>query len=194
MEAASVEYPLALPAANPLTLTFAVSGGGIFTVKAAPDQGSGEFRTLYERMPSATNMEYPARVDLANFAGTSIRLRFEARDPTGEAQWVEPAIVAGNAPQAPRISAGCPDSQSCWARRAAATVQLWQGSRGVLDAPIGLVCGERKLFFRGFRVRVAATRWRNGARPPNCWKRARSRRRGVIACATASATGPARST
>jgi hypothetical protein len=36
----------------------------------------------------------------------------------------------------------------------------------VLDAPIGLVCGERKLFFRGFRVRVAGDsleEWRSAS-------------------------------
>jgi hypothetical protein len=165
VEAASVEYPLALPAANPLFLTFAVSGGGIFTVKAAPGQGGGEFRTLYERMPSATNMEYPAKVDLANFAGTSIRLRFEARDSTGEAQWVEPAIIAGNAPQAPAFppASGQP---KLLGKAGGCDIQLWKGSRGVLDARVGLVCGERKLFFRGFRVRVAGDsleEWRSAS-------------------------------
>jgi hypothetical protein len=164
VEAASVEYPLALPAASPLFLTFAVSGGAIFTVKAAPFQG-GEFRTVYERMPSASNLATPARVDLANFAGTSIRLRLEARDSTGEAQWVEPAIVAGNAPEPPAFPpvGGLPKTLG---KAGGCEVQLWPGSRGVLDAPVGLVCGGRKLFFRGFRVRVAGDsleEWRSAS-------------------------------
>jgi hypothetical protein len=32
---------------------------------------------------------------------------------------------------------------------------LWPGARGVLDAPLGFVCGGRRLFVQGFRVRVA---------------------------------------
>ena len=166
MEAASVEYPLALPAANPLSLTFAVSGGGYLY---------GEGRAVRRRRVPHVFMNAcrrqriwssrPAWIWRAS-PGTSIRLRFEARDSTGEAQWVEPAIVAGNAPAGAGVSAGRPDSRSCWARRAAATVQLWPGSRGVLDAPVGLVCGERRLFFRGFRVRVAGDsleEWRSAS-------------------------------
>ncbi|MCX6629097.1 MAG: hypothetical protein NTW28_15875 [Candidatus Solibacter sp.] len=97
VDAASVEYPLALPAARPLRLVFAAGGSATVAVKAAPFEG-GEFRTLYERKSAAGPPE-AATVDLASFAGANIRLRFEARDSAGEAQWVEPAIVAGNAPQ-----------------------------------------------------------------------------------------------
>ena len=34
-------------------------------------------------------------------------------------------------------------------------VRLWPGSRGLLDAPVGFLCRERRLFFHGLRVTVA---------------------------------------
>ena len=162
VDAASVEYALALPAAHPLRLEFAVRGSAAFTVKAAPFEG-GEWRTLYERKPAGGAPE-AATVDLASFGGASIRLRFEARDSTGEAQWVEPAIVAGNAPEAPAFPPVAAQAKVL-GKAGGCEVQIWPGSRGVLDAPVGLVCGERKLFFRGFRVRVAGDaleEWRSG--------------------------------
>jgi hypothetical protein len=163
VDAASVEYALALPAARPLRLGSAVRGSATFTVKAAPFEG-GEWRTLYERKPAGSAVE-EATVDLASFGGTSIRLRLEARDSTGEAQWVEPSIVAGNAPQPPPFPpvAGQP---KVLGKAGGCEVRLWPGSRGVLDAPVGLVCGERKLYFQGFRVRVAGDaleEWRSGS-------------------------------
>jgi hypothetical protein len=42
-------------------------------------------------------------------------------------------------------------------------VRLWPGSRGLLDAPVGFLCGARRLYFRGLRVRVtgdALEEWR----------------------------------
>ena len=89
VEAASVEYPLALPAAKPLSLTFAVSGGGIFTVKAAPFEG-GEFRTLYRTHAIGHQYGIAASVDLARFAGyqhsAALRgARFAGRSAVGGA-------------------------------------------------------------------------------------------------------------
>jgi hypothetical protein len=162
VDAASVEYALALPAARPLRLEFAVRGGATFTVKSAPFEG-GEWRTLYERRPASGATE-AAVVDLASLSGASIRLRLEARDANGEAQWVEPAIVAGNAPQTPAFpQAGQSKSLG---QAGGCDVRLWPGSRGVLDAPVGFACGDRKLFFKGFRVRVAGDsleEWRSGS-------------------------------
>jgi len=151
VDSASVEYPLALPAVKPVRLEVGIGGSGSFAVKAAPFEG-GDFTTIFQRQPPGAGWEQ-ASVDLDRYAGTSIRLRLEARGSEGEAQWAEPAIVAGNAPEPPGFppSGGQPEllgtADGC-------QVRLWPGSRGVLDAPVGFLCGERNLFFRGFRVRV----------------------------------------
>jgi hypothetical protein len=99
VEAAGVEYPLALPAVKPLHFDFAVAGNASFTVKVAPFAG-GAAETLYEHKPQGAGWE-AATVALDRFAGTSVRLRLEARGAGGEAQWATPTIAAGEAPRPP---------------------------------------------------------------------------------------------
>ena len=62
-----------------------MAGAASFEVKAAPF-GGGAFTTLFQGKPQGGGSE-PASVDLARYAGSSIRLRLEAREGTGEAQW-----------------------------------------------------------------------------------------------------------
>jgi hypothetical protein len=160
VESASVEYPLALPAVKPLRLDFAVAGNASFEVKAAPFEG-GAATSLFQRKSEGPAWE-TASVDLGGFAGANVRLRFEARGSSGDAQWAEPTILAGDAPQPPSFP---PDGgqSKLLGRAGGCEVRLWPGSRGVLDAPVGFLCGERRLFFRGFRVRVtgdALEEWR----------------------------------
>jgi hypothetical protein len=152
VEAAAVEFPLALPAVTPLRLEFEMAGAGSFEVKSAPAAG-GAFTTVFHGKSQGSSAQ-PVRVDLARYAGSSIRLRLEAREGTGEAQWGEPTIVAGHAPQAPAFPPSGQNSRLLGAADGC-EVRLWPGSRGLLDAPVGLLCGARRLFFQGLRVRVA---------------------------------------
>ena len=160
VEAAAVEFPLALPAVTPLRLEFAMAGAGSFEVKAAPAAG-GAFATMFQGKPRGNGSE-PVSVDLARYAGSSIRLRLEAREGAGEAQWGEPTLVAGSAPQAPAFPPSGGNSRLLGTADRC-EVRLWPGSRGLLDAPVGFLCGGRRLFFRGLRVRVtgdALEEWR----------------------------------
>ncbi|MBZ5619399.1 MAG: hypothetical protein LAQ69_11855 [Acidobacteriia bacterium] len=151
VEAAAVEYPLALPEVTPLRFEFAVAGGASFEVKAARFADGG-FTTVFQRRPQGGGFEQVS-VDLARYAGSSIRLRLEARDGTGEEQWADPTIVAGNAPKAPAFPPVGGDARLLGTADGC-EVRLWPGSRGLLDAPVGFLCGDRRLFFRGLRVRV----------------------------------------
>ncbi len=151
VESAAVEYPLALPRVKPLRLEFALAGTASFTVKAAPFEG-GAFATLFERKPHVPGFE-TAAVDLDRYSGTSIRLRLEARDFEGDAQWAEPTIIAGDPPRPPAFPPSAAEGRLLGTADGC-QVRLWPGSRGILDAPVGFVCDGRRLFFRGFRVRV----------------------------------------
>jgi hypothetical protein len=159
IEAVAVEYPLRLPRAKPLRLDFAVSGDASFQVRALPFQGPAE-TTVFERR-GAPAWER-ASVDLEKFAGTDIRLRLEARGAGAEAQWGEPTIVAGTPPAPPAFPPAGRAARTL-GQAGGCEVRLWPGSRGVLDAAVGFQCGQRQLFFRGFRVRVtgdALEEWR----------------------------------
>jgi len=152
VEAVAVEYPLALPQVQLLRLDFAVAGSAAFQVKVfAFDEPEGA--TVFERTGRPGAFE-PASVDLAKYAGRSIRLRLEARGTAGEAQWAEPTIVAGDAPKPPPFPPASGQGSRVLGQAGGCEVRLWPGSRGVLDAPVGFQCGSRRLFFRGFRVRV----------------------------------------
>jgi hypothetical protein len=146
VEAVAVEYPLRLPRAAPLRLDFAVSGTATFKVTA-------EGTVVFERAAAGEAWQ-PASVDLAKYAGSDVRLRLEARGAEGEAQWAEPTIVAGTPPAAPAFPPAGQAARTL-GKAGGCEVLLWPGSRGVLDAPIGFQCGQRQLYFRGFRVRVA---------------------------------------
>jgi hypothetical protein len=151
VESAAVEYPLALPKTNPLRLDFAIGGGATFEVKVLPFAG-GAASSVFSGKPAGQEWEAKS-VDLARFAGSSVRVRLEARGAAGEAQWIEPTVIAG---EAPKPGAFPPAGASRLLGKAAGCeVRLWKGSRGALDAPVGFLCGERTLYFRGFRVRVA---------------------------------------
>ena len=151
VESMAVEYPVSLPTATPLRLDFAVSGGASYAVTAMPFEG-GSAATLFERTAKGQEWE-PVSVSLEKYAGRSIRLRFEARGSTGDARWAEPTITAGNPPQAPAFPPASANSKLLGTADGC-EVRLWPGSRGVLDAPLGFICGTRRLYMRGFRVRV----------------------------------------
>jgi hypothetical protein len=146
VDSAAVTFPLALPAAKPLRLNFAVEGNAKFEVKA----GSA---TVFERN-GATGGSQPATVNLDPYAGTNVKLRLEAQGTSGDARWTQPTIVAGEPPKSPAFppAGGQP---KLLGNAAGCEIRLWPGSRGLLDAPIGFRCGSRELFFDGFRVEVA---------------------------------------
>jgi hypothetical protein len=159
VHAAAVEYPLALPAVAPLRLEFAATGAGSFEVKVAPFAG-GPFKTLWHGRQQES-FEAVA-VDLAPYAGSAIRLRLKARDGAGEARWAEPTIIGGIPPRPPEFPPAARNGRLLGTADGC-EVRLWPGSRGLLDAPVGFLCGERRLFFRGLRVRVtgdALEEWR----------------------------------
>lgn len=149
IEGASVEYPVALPAVKPLRLEAAIRGDAAFLIEAAPITG-GPFQTVLERANLGQTWQTVA-ANLDRYAGTSIRLRLGARGERGEAQWAEPTLVAGHAPAPPAFPPA--GNSRLLGSAGGCEVRLWPGSRGLLDAPIGLICGGRKLYFNGFRVR-----------------------------------------
>lgn len=148
--AASVEYAVALPTTKPLRLDTAIRGDATFLVEAAPFP-AGAWQALLERQPAPDWQ--PLDVDLDRFAGSSIRLRLTARDGSSEAQWSEPAIIAGNAAAPPAFPPAGGQSRLLGSAQGC-DVRLWPGSRGILDAPIGLICSARHTYIRGFRVRA----------------------------------------
>jgi hypothetical protein len=151
VESASVEYPVALPTTKPLRLDFAISGAATFLVKAAPFDG-GAWTTIFDRRLTSRSWE-AATVDLSRYAGASIRLRLESEDGVGEMMWGEPTLLAGDPPKAAAFPPSGPAKTLGTAD--GCQVQLWPGSRGLLDAPVGFLCSGRRLYFRGFRVRAA---------------------------------------
>jgi len=164
VDSARVEYPLALPPTKPLRLEFATSGKATFRVRVVGPSGEGA--TVFTRdSASASAAGAPASVDLSAFAGRSVRLQFEATGGPGEAQWLEPAVIAGEAPQAavfPPASAG---NSRVLGKAGEYEVRVWPGTRGALDAAAGFIGPARRLYFRGFRVRVAGDQletWRSG--------------------------------
>jgi hypothetical protein len=143
----AVEYPVALPSTSPLKLEFATGGEASYRVAVLPFTG-GDAITVSEQSGAGKQS-----VDLAKFAGKEVRLRFEARGGDGEALWTEPTIVAGQPPQPPAFPPQGAAARTL-GRAGTCDVRLWTGARGLLDAPLGFDCGARKLYMRGFRVRV----------------------------------------
>lgn len=151
IEGASVEYLVELPAARPLRLETAIRGDAAFFVEAAPLAG-GAFQPIFERSSPGASWQ-PVSASLDRLAGSGVRLRLTARSGKGEAQWAEPTLHAGQAPDSPTFP---PSGESRLLGKAdGCEVRLWPGSRGLLDAPVGLLCDQRKLYFQGFRVRSA---------------------------------------
>ena len=143
---AAVEYPLALPVAKPLRLDFAVAGAGQFRVKVGD-------KAVFEGKAAPSGWR-PAGVDLGAWSGKQVVLRLEAEGTQGEAAWAEPTITAGAPPKAPAFPPVSDQGALRLGVAGSCQVLVWPGSRGVLDAPIGFVCGQRRLVFRGFRARV----------------------------------------
>ena len=108
------------------------------------------------------------KVDLARFAGQSIRLQFESHpgpknDTTcDQSYWGQPTLVAGtplpSPPFPPKSNDGSrvlgtlsQDGKPC-------EVRFWPGPRGMLDGTIAFISGEKRLCFRGFEITVAGDR------------------------------------
>jgi len=168
----AVEFPLALPRAKPLRLAFANGlapdghGDGVtFRVRVLPwEAPDGELgQVVYERHTDAKTWQ-AAEADLSAFAGRKVRLQLEShpgpKNDTGwdHSYWAEPTLVAGR-PAGPPPCPPRDDSRSRLLGRLARgkktyEVRLWPGRRGLLDAVVGFDDGSRRLFFRGFEVRV----------------------------------------
>jgi len=173
-----VEFPLRLPESVPLRLTFANAvtptgeGDGVtFRVRVLPlDAPEGEFgQIVFERHTDAkTFHQNEAEADLSEFAGRSVRLQFEShpgpQNNTGwdQSYWAEPVLVAGNPPKPspfpPEDEAGSRllGSASCGSQEC--EFRIWPGRRGLLDTAVGFLSAGRRLWFRGFEVRVLGGR------------------------------------
>jgi len=157
VDASVVEYPLALPKSRPLVLRFgaAASDGALFRVRAlAFDAPAGEDgAVLWEKRVTSRTPE-EVEVDLARYAGQNVRLQLESAGQSGQAYWAEPTLVAGQAP----APAPFPPPAGARSRLLGAVrgyeARVWPGSRGALDSAVGLVSGERRLLFRGFRIQI----------------------------------------
>jgi len=159
VEVAKVEYPLALPDAKPLRLTFGTavgdSGTAIFRLIIAPFANPGAGYTQLERTVDKTAW-HSEEVDLSRFAGQSILLQLEARSEVNtEAFWAEPTLIAG----VPKEPGTFPPATEAGSRLLGRTsggyeIRLWPGRRGFLDATFGFRSGQKQVFFSGFHVRV----------------------------------------
>jgi len=153
VEAAMVDYALALPDTSPLRLEFEASGASAFRVLATPWGGAAE-TVLWQRSLTAGAWE-KAQLDLTAFRGKSIRLRLEARGGQGEALWAEPTLTSGQAPAPLAFPPDRSATPKLLGVAGACQVQLYPGRRGLLDAPIGFLCSKENLYLQGFRVRVS---------------------------------------
>lgn len=172
-----VEYPLTLPPATPIKLRFATAvtptgeGDGVtFRVRVAaldaPEGQAGE--VVFERHSAAKKWE-DGEADLSRFAGRKIRLQLESHPGPAkntafdQSFWAEPTLVIGRPPQ-PQIAYPPAKFDGTWLLGKVQVgagqyeVRLWPGQRGLLDATIGFLDGQRQLYFRGFRVRVLGMR------------------------------------
>ena len=171
-----VELPLRLPETTPLRLRFAngmtptgQSDGVTFRVRVLPwDAPPGELGPIaFERHVDAKTWQ-PAEADLSPFAGQSVRLQLESHpgpnNNTGwdQSYWAEPTLVAGTPPEPPAFPPEDFDNSICLGTvdggEARYEVRVWPGDRGLLDTVVGFRQGERRLFFRGFEVRVLGGR------------------------------------
>jgi len=171
-----VEFPLQLPPGKPLKLRFANAvtptgqGDGVtFRVRVAPlDAPAGEFgRIVFDRHTDAKTWT-PAEADLSPFAGQAVRLQLEShpgpKNDTGwdQSYWAEPTLIAGTPssppPFPPEDDAGSRVLGTIRQGEREYEVRIWPGSRGLLDAVIGFRQGDRRLYFRGFEVRVLGGR------------------------------------
>ncbi len=157
VEASTVEYPLALPKSQPLVLRFgaAASDGALFRVRALVfDAPAGEDGAVLLEKRVTSLIPEEVEVDLSRYAGENVRLQLESTGQSGQAYWAEPTLVAGKAPS----HAPFPPPAGAPSRLLGAVqgyeARVWPGSRGALDSAVGLVSGERRLLFRGFRMQM----------------------------------------
>ena len=173
LDMAVIEYPLALPKTEPLRFQFAAAvsdpaarEGATFRVRALPFEApSGQEGTVLVERRVGSAVWQEADVDLSRFAGQNIRLQLETR-ASGEVYWAEPTVVAGTPPAERAFPPAADRKYRVLGTAAGYQVRLWPGNRGVLDAVIGLVNGERRVLFQGFRARVsgdALEQWRSAS-------------------------------
>ena len=177
-----MEFPLGLPKSTPLKLSFANAvtptgeGDGVtFRIRVLPlSAREGEFgKIVFERHTAAKSWQ-PAEADLSKFAGQSVRLQFEShpgpKNNTGwdQSYWAEPTLVAGNPPEPPpfpppddagsRLLGSATNLRSVPRGAEEYGFRVWPGRRGLLDSVVGFSCGDRRLYFQGFEVRVLGGR------------------------------------
>ena len=189
--ALTLEFPLLLPDAGPLTFTCAAamnkvapgeppSNGAFFRVYAAPlDAPEGNKGTLLVELHTVSETWVPVAADLSAYAGQAIRLQLETHpgpknDTTCDrALWGDPMVVSGTPPQsgtaldAEPISLGeiGDDTQRY-------EVQVTPGARGLLDSRIAFINGDRVLSFNGFGISVLEDALEKRAVTRNCgWYR-----------------------
>lgn len=147
VRSASVEFPVALPAANRIQLTFGAgaTGPALFRARVRPFEG-GEARVVFAQTSAP---DYKA--DLTEFAGKSVVVELEAEaESSAEARWIRPALFAGGAAASPGSAGGVRELGSAGAYKA----KVRPGKRGILDAEVSFDDGTRSLSFQGFNVRV----------------------------------------
>jgi len=182
----AAEFPLKLPDCRPIKLRFAHAvtpeghGDGVtFRVRACPlDARPCTLGEAVFARHSAAKTWQPAEADLSRYAGQPIRLRLESHpgpeNNTGwdSSYWAEPMLVLGTPPEPipmpppddagsqllGRLAADGSGRLAADGTSAPWDVRLWPGRRGLLDAVVGLVGAERRLYFRGFRVAVLGLR------------------------------------
>lgn len=163
IESAATEFPLALPDASPIRLTFgAALGEGAgqveFRALAAPLSSAGgeQLQVLWSRQVTGRTWQ-EHEVDLSRFAGRRIRLVLEAEllgEAPGEALWGEPTVICGNVGEPAPFPPAASEEFRSLGRAGDFDVRLWLGQRGLLDASVGFVSPTQQLMFHGFRVGV----------------------------------------
>lgn len=178
----AVEYPLELPANQPIRLTFGnairdhhpeagepASDGVTFRVRVLPiDAAPGAFgEILYEKTTDAKTW-VDGQVDLSPFAGKQVRVQLESHPgpknntACDQSYWAEPTVIAGTLPKAAPFPPA-PEASSRLIGRVpfgegTCAVRVWPGARGLLDAAVEFAAGEKRLMFNGFQVRVLGAR------------------------------------
>lgn len=163
-----VEYPLSLPANQPVRMTFAyairdtrqgepASDGVTFRVRAsamdAPAGAQGDI--VFEQHSDAKTWQ-DAEVDLSAYAGKTIRLQLEshagpANDPTcDQSYWAMPTLIVG----VPRPPAPPDATPRALGTAGACDVSVALGSRGLLNADVSFKSNDAPLAFNGFSARV----------------------------------------
>jgi len=171
------EYPLALPAQTPIRLETAgamaqggQSDGVTYRVRVAPlDAPAGTLGEVALEQHIATKDQWtPLVADLGRWAGESIRLQLEShpgpKNNTGwdQSYWAEPTLVVGTPPAPaafpPTDQAGSVVLGKLDQAGGPYEVRVWPGKRGLLDAVIGFTSGDKRLYCRGFALKVYDSR------------------------------------